>query len=104
MATHLLGSAANNTLVAVTWPGHGTTLSQADLQTINQNILDDQNARHPVAAVSGVGGFVREGFLYVPNRGELLLLPGDVIAYDPATGFPILISAGAAAGASWVYA
>jgi hypothetical protein len=26
-----------------------------------------------------------------------------VVAFDPATGFPILLSAAAAAGASWVH-
>lgn len=78
-------------------------MAQADVDTINVHILDDVNARHPMAQISGCGGFVREGQLYVPNRGQLTLRPGDVVAYDPATGFPILLSSRAAAGASWVH-
>jgi hypothetical protein len=49
------------------------------------------------------GAWARTGILYVPNRGILKALPGDVVAFDPATGFPILLSAAAAAGASWVH-
>lgn len=77
-------------------------MAQADVQTINSHILDDVNVAHPMAQISGTGGFVREGQLYVPNRGVLTLRPNDIVAYDPATGFPILISEGAGAGASWV--
>lgn len=103
MATLTLGTAATTTLVAVAFSQDTTTLLPADLATININILDDQNVAHPPAVYSGLGGFVREGFLYVPNRGKLTILPGDFVAYDPATGFPILLSARAAAGASWVH-
>ena len=103
MATSTLGTAANNTLVAVPFSLDPGVLAAADLATINQHILDDQAAAHPVAHYSGIGGFVREGLLFVPNRGFLKCLPGDYIAYDPATGWPILVSARAAAGASWVH-
>jgi hypothetical protein len=103
IATATLGTAANNTLVAVAFSQTPSVLSAADLATINQHILDDQATAHPVAHYSGIGGFVREGLLYVPNRGVLKCLPGDYIAYDPATGFPILVGALAAAGASWVH-
>lgn len=78
-------------------------MAQADVRTINDHILDDVNVTHPLAQISGTGGFVCEGQLYVPNRGVLTLRPNDVVAYDPATGFPILLSSGAAAGASWVH-
>ena len=103
MATKLIGTAATNTLVAVSFNQDTGLLTPADLATIQQHILDDQAAAHPVAQVSGIGGFVREGLLIVPNRGTLKLYPGDWVAYDPATGFPYLISALAAAGASWVH-
>ena len=46
---------------------------------------------------------MREGILYVPNRGPLRLYDGDIVAYDPATGFAFAISKLAAAGASWVH-
>lgn len=103
MATKTLGTAANNTLVAVAFSLDPAVLNSADLATINQHILDDQASAHPVAHYSGIGGFVREGLLFVPNRGTLKILPGDYVAYDPATGWPILVSSLAAAGASWVH-
>ena len=103
MATITLGTAATTTLVAVVFSQATTVLLPADLTTINENIRDDQAAGRPPAYISGIGGFVREGLLIVPNRGALKCLPGDVIGYDPATGFPILLSSAAAAGASWVH-
>lgn len=103
MATITAGTAANNTLVAVIFSQSPAVLSDADLATINQHILDDINITHPPAHNIGTGGFVREGLLYVPNRGKLQVNPGDLVAYDPATGWPILLSAAAAAGASWVH-
>ena len=98
-----MGTAGTTTLVAVKWSQDPTILLPADLATIKNHILDDLTTGNPVAQVSGVGGLVREGKLYVPNRGSLVIYPGDFIAYDPATGFPILVSALAAAGASWVH-
>lgn len=103
MATITIGTAAQTTLIGVAFSQSPTVLLPADLATINQAILDDQAAAHPVAHYSGIGGFVREGFLYVPNRGALEILPGDYVAYDAATGWPVLISALAAAGAGWVH-
>lgn len=106
MATKTLGTAGTTTLVAVAFTqqtaGTGSLLP-ADLATINNHILDDQNVAHPRASISGCGGFFREGRLFVPNRGSLIVYPGDYVAYDPATGWPILLSSRAAAGASWVH-
>lgn len=99
MATVLLGTANDHNLVALVWT---SGVAQADVDTIMKHILDDVNVAHPMAQISGCGGFVREGQLYVPNRGQLSLRSGDVVAYDTTTGWPILLSAGAAAGASWV--
>ena len=42
------------------------------------------------------------GQLFIPHRGVLNILPGDLIAYD-VTGWPILVSAAAAASASWAH-
>lgn len=103
MATKTLGTAANNTLVAVAFSQDPSVLLPADLATINGHILDDLTTGNPVASVSGIGGLVRQGKLYVPNRGSLIIYPGDYIAYDTTTGWPILVSALAAAGASWVH-
>lgn len=100
MATITLGTANDHQLTAIVWT---TGVAQADVRTINDDILDDVNVHHPQAQISGCGGFVREGNLYVPNRGMLALRPGDVVGVDPTTGWPILLSALAAAGVSWVH-
>jgi hypothetical protein len=61
---------------------------------LNLLILDDQNVSHPIWPTA----YAQVGTLMIPNRGVLKCLPGDLIAVDPATGWPILISKGAAAG------
>ena len=103
MATGTLATSGN--LIAVTWSQSPAVLLPADLAAIMNAILDDQNVAHPMAQISGTGGFVREGFLYVPNRGPLNIYPGDVIAVDTASnvGWPILVSADAIANGTWTY-
>lgn len=93
-----LGTAAQTTLIAVQFNRRAPPTSQ-DIAAINNNILNDLNPSHP----PWPGAFARTGLLFVPNRGVLQCLPGDYVAIDPATGFPILISANAAAGASWIH-
>ena len=50
------------------------------------------------------GAFSFNGQLFVPNRGVLNVLPGDVVAVDN-TGWPILVSANAVgyAGSLWSF-
>jgi hypothetical protein len=98
MATQLLGTNANNSLTALVWTG---AAAQADIADINQIILDDVNPRHPVAQISGAGGFVKEGLLYVPNRGVLELRPGDVVALDSTSGQVILLTAYGLSAGPW---
>ena len=98
MATKTLGTAATTTLVALPF-SRGLDMADADIATIAENILNDQNNIHPIWP----GAWARTGLLYVPNRGVLQALPGDYVAYDPATGWPILLSKNAAGGASWVH-
>jgi hypothetical protein len=43
------------------------------------------------------------GLLTVPGRGTLKVLPGDVVALDPTTGWPILISGAAISAAGSVF-
>jgi hypothetical protein len=99
MATQLLGTNANNSLTALVWNGVAT--AAADVRAINQIILNDYNARHPVAQISGSGGFVKEGLLYVPNRGSLTLNPGDVVALDATSGQVILLTAYGLSAGPW---
>ena len=57
---------------------------------------------HPVAQISGIGGLDQSmGKLIVPNRGGLLLYPGDVVAVDNRGGV-IHVPAYTVAGTDWV--
>ena len=96
MATRTLGTNANNTLTAVLY--NVGTLSDADMATIQQSILDDINVAHPTFP----GAFAKNGLLYVPNRGVLKVLAGDFIGVD-SRGWPILVSADAIANGPWTH-
>lgn len=96
MALVTVGTAADDTLSGVVWPA-----SDADVAAINALIKDDLTVGTPRAATSGIGGLINEGLLVIPNRGQVRLYPGDVVAVD-ATGGVILITAAAAAGGDWV--
>jgi hypothetical protein len=76
-------------------PGGQAALSfaetDADIATINQSIFDDfLNASAPLIG-SPMGGFSRNGQLYIPNRGWLKVFPGDVVMVDQ-NKWPILVS------------
>lgn len=76
-----------------------TNLSVADAAMLRANIKWDGSLQNgawvPIqghAAYPGAYEFQGgQGLLYVPRRGMLQVLPGDVVAYDP-NGWPILIS------------
>src|SRR4029077_12381240 len=81
------GTNANNSLTACFFPGsyigpggvvQSFTETDADIATINQAIKDDQNITLP-APGGGNWGWSRNGQLYVPNRGWLKILPGDLV-------------------------
>lgn len=98
MATKTLGTAATTTLIAVPFQYGG--ILPADIAAIQTHILDDSLTPGRLFP----GAFTpMSGQLFVPNRGVLKILPGDYIGYDAATGWPILVSARAAAGAGWVH-
>ena len=94
MATGHLGTNANTSLVDLVFE---RTMAAADVATIAEAIKDDQNPAHPIWP----GAFAQTGLLYVPNRGILKCLPGDYVAYDATTGWPILVSARAVASGPW---
>jgi len=98
MATSTLGTAATTTLTAVPFSASAQSLAPADLATIVNSILNDQNPAHPLMPTA----FSYMGLLYVPNRGVLQVLPGDFVGVD-GNGWPILVSKNSAAGASWVH-
>ncbi len=72
-------------------------MAAADVATLALKILDDQNVNHPVYPQA----FSSNGILYVPNRGQLQILAGDVVAVDTTTGWPILVSKRAIASGPW---
>jgi hypothetical protein len=88
MAIHTLATAA--TLAAVQWTPGG--LSTADMATMANGILNDavnfKTGPLPIYSTA----FTPFGQLYIPNRGFLTLKPGDYVAVDATTGWPILVS------------
>lgn len=107
-----IGTAGTNlttSLTALFHPGSfispaGVTQSfvetDADIATINQAIKDDQNPNQPPINATPMLGYSRNGVLYVPNRGFLRVLPGDLVCVD-ANGWPILVSARSIATGGW---
>lgn len=102
MATITVGTTSTTSLSKglVFKPGYNSGMSAADIATIALAIKNDQINTHPVFPAA----FSANGLLYVPNRGTLKMLPGDAVAVDPHTGWPILISKLAfAAGGNWTH-
>ena len=104
MATGTLGTAATTTLTAIPF---SFALSPADFATVAAAVKRDTHNTFVSGGSSGpqppIGlVFSRAGTLVVPERGVLKLFPGDYVAVD-ATGWPIVLSARAAASASWVH-
>lgn len=100
MATITVGTATTSTLIGLAFD---PSKSDADFASIFENIKSDKN---PGVLTGQIwpGAWSKRGTLYFPNRqGFVQTLPGDIVAYDPATGWPILISQHAAAGANWVH-
>lgn len=100
MATKTLGTLATTTLTALQWPtdytANDSSLAAADIRTVAQAIYDDEIGKANAGLVNSImrGAFAQwgnRGQLIVPNRGVLLIKPGDWVAYD-STGWPILIS------------
>jgi|SRR6516162_728743 hypothetical protein len=111
MATSTIGTNANNSLTAIVMVPAGLSGYQllnggyfpniADFATIDAGMLDDINPTHPIYGPTN--GLTPQGLLYVPNRGVLRVRPGDYVAIDTTTGWPILISARAAASGPWTH-
>lgn len=95
MATITLGTTAQTSLTALKAIA---SAAAADVATIQQAILDDLNVKHPIWP----GAWSLNGRLYFPNRGSLLVLPGDYIGVD-SQGWPILVSANSIANAAWIH-
>lgn len=115
MALRTLGTNASTSLSAFLV---GTDdLTVADLALLNEGIRGDPpgygawNTVTTAGLVSGTGTnrprvnqpYVKQGWLIVPNRGQLQLKPGDFIAFDSTTGWPIVVSGDAAANGPYTH-
>ncbi len=104
MALLTMGTTAQTTLSALKFQ---YTAASADMASLEALIKDDQNPGKgsPAPFWGSAFGAIGPGSgqLFIPNRGVLLVLPGDFIAVDTQTGFPYLISAAAGAAAGWVH-
>lgn len=103
MATVTLGTTANNSLTALSF---SPVAADADLASIRALIADDLlgfTAAKPARITPGA--FVRDGLLFVPNRGVLKVLPGDFVACDANGLWPILVSGNVIglAGTPWAH-
>lgn len=99
MPSQLVGTTTTSVLVGDTYIRGDTPGSVA---FITNRIKNDAVNGFPIYP----GAFSNTGLLTIPNRGILQAKPGDVVAVDTVTGWPILISAAAiaAGGSSWVIA
>jgi hypothetical protein len=97
MALKTLGTAGTTTLSAVKFNQSPDVLNDADIAALNVLVKPDSGTEllRPF--------FSRAGQLWIPQRGWVKVLAGDYIAVDPTTGWPILLSGAAAAGASYVH-
>lgn len=93
MATRLLGTNNNNSIPFAL--AFSPVNLVADVATIQQHVLNDLD-RLQVEP----GGWTKDGWLYVPNRGFLRARPGDVVGVDNR-GWPILLSGDTIANGLW---
>lgn len=104
MALRTLGTTTTSILKALQWNGPGS-LAQADVAALAALMLYDSG---PQLGQQVPGIFENSGKLVIPNTrrnySPLILQSGDVVAVDPATGWPILVSAAAIVSGStdWV--
>ncbi len=109
MAIGTAGTTAQTSLTSLFVPGsfldgrgiaQSRTESAADIATFNALIQDDQNVNNPAPGFGPTWGFSRAGQLYIPNRGWLKTLPGDMVCVD-STGWPILLSNNTLGNGPW---
>ncbi len=93
------GTVADDSLDALVFTPGGMTA--ANVAAFALKVKNDINPAHPIWP----GAFSNNGLLFVPNRGVLKMLPGDVVMVDEF-GWPILVSYGSIASGTtdWVTA
>ena len=99
MPTSIYGTSAGMTAAGFVAGNMNTIIAamNAAMAYADQYQLSTEIATEYSTAGAQTGVFapanISEGILYYPSRGWLKLYPGDVIAVDPNTGWPIVINA-----------
>jgi len=96
MALLTLGTNATTSLSSMVASGD---MAEADIAAFQALIKNDLGNTSPIIP----GSFSQQNLLYIPNRGVLQVRPGDYVAVDSATGWPILISAKAIASGPYTH-
>ena len=95
MATGTMGTSSTTSLTSLV---NNKASLPTDTASIRAAIKDDLNIAHPVLP----GAYSHNCVLYIPNRGTLMVFPGDYIGVD-ANGWPILVSAYSIATGGWTH-
>lgn len=96
MATSTLGTNATSSLTSLLFSG---SQAIADVATIQQLIKGQTSAHNQQP-----GAWDPTGLVYLPGgQGLIIMKPGDYIAVDPATGWPIVVSAYAIANGAFTH-
>ena len=95
MALLTLGTTSTTVLRGLLVSGN---MNATDLAAFN-NGIKKQNALGMIEPTA-----YNQGVLFLPGgRGAVTCRPGDYIAYDPTTGWPIVISSFASSGGGYVH-
>jgi hypothetical protein len=99
-----IGVALGTFVTVVAAAGATLTLSQAIASNTTGVRLAFVRLSGGVVDIASSGGLTAQGQLFIPNRGILKVLPGDVVAVDNS-GWPILVSGQtiAYAGSQWTF-
>jgi len=98
MALRTLGTNAATSLSAIMFSHDPAVLSMADLAAFNALCKSDKNTNNLLEPVLS-----REGMFRIPGKEVVRVSPGDYVAVDPATGWPIYISANAIANGPYTH-
>lgn len=98
MATLTLGTNAATSLIALKFVPGVNGMNTADVATINNAIRLQSAAQNRTN-----GSFSATGMLRFPGGRTVQMQPGDYVAVDVVSGWPIFISAYAIANGPWTH-
>jgi hypothetical protein len=105
MALKTLGTNATTSLTAFI-VGVNDVIN-ADLASITTAIKQDpptwNGVRQGTTRQQLNQAYVKNGVLFIPRRGSLVLVNGDYVCWDATTGWPIVVSADAAASGPYTH-